>query len=537
MTAGESSGAHPPGAPTQLGQLPRDQRVLLLGLVLAGALLRIAYQWNRPFTGDEIGTLLFLKEDYGVLLSEFRSWLTMNVYMVGLKALTAVAGSSSWVLVAPSLLAGIAVVPLVAALTLRLSSARHALLAAALVAYNPFLVHYSVQIRSYMLLTLFALLAILWFLDWQRAPGWRAGGKVAAACTAAFLIHPNGSYSVVALATWLVLWRRLDLPLSWTRAQLRELASLLVPAGVMLGLALLVYRPLFHDMAVFRRVWSYTPPTDVSYLPEMFQNYFAGGYSSLVSLLVLAAGAWRASLENRALLRLVLLVVVPMILASLLGVSHFPWAYARFLIPGLPLLIVLIAFACLHPGRRTPSFVLAGIPFLAWLPGHVELFAAKRDYPWATLGQQLEAELGGRDRLLTIDPLFEHELSGYERAYEARFVDAEALVKLGPAGGELRLIVLSDEPHLASSAPSRTFGKVQVLVYRGQTGAEVALALARDLDRLSAGRVESRLTSHYRIAFEIYAALGRPEAHASQVKFLKCQSRLHRERQRPVQMP
>lgn len=537
MTAGETSGAPTPGAQRHLGEFTGGQRALLLAIVLAGALLRIAYQWGRPFAGDEIGTLLFLKEDYGVLLGEFRSWLTMNVYMAGLKALTTVAGSSPWVLVAPSLLAGIAVVPLVAALTLRLSSARHALLAAALVACNPFLVRYSVQIRSYMLLTLFVLLAVLWALDWQRAPDWRGGCKVAAASAAAFLIHPNGSYSIVALAAWLVLVRRLDLPGSWTRDRVRELARLFVPAAVLLGLAMLAYLPLLDDMAVFRRVWSHTPPTDVAYLPEMFENYFGGGYGSLVSLLVLVAGVWRASLENRALLGLTLLVGIPMVLSSLLGVSHFPWAYARFLIPGLPILIVFIAFAAPPAGNRLGAFVLTCIPVLAWSPALVGLFEWKRDYPWTAIAAALTAEVAERDRILVIDPMIQHELSGYERAYESRFVDPEALVKLAPAAGELRLFVLSDEPHLQGSGPSRALGHVQALLYRGSNGAEIALALARDLERTTAGRVESNLTSHYRIAFELYAALGRPEAHASQVKFLKCQSRLHRERQRPVQMP
>lgn len=537
MTAGETSDTLPCGARGGLGRLSRAQRGLLLAIVLGGALLRIAYQSGRSFAGDEIGTLLFLKEDYAVLLGEFRSWLTMNVYLAGLKALAAVAGNSPWVLVAPSLLASIAVVPLVAAITLRLSSARHALLAAALVAYNPYLVLYSVQIRSYMLLTLFVLLAILWLLDWQHAPGWRGGCKVAAASTAAFLIHPNGFYSVVALAAWLVLLRRLDRPANWTRAQGRALASLLVPSGVMLALAGLVYWPLLDDMAVFRKQWSYTPPTNVAYLPELFENYFGGGYCSLVSLLVLAAGAWRASRENRAVLALALLVGIPMIVASLLGVSHFPWAYARFLIPGLPLLIVFMACAGPTSGNRLAAGVLAGVPFLAWLPAHVKMFEWKRDYPWNTLRAELSAEVGGSDRILAIDGMLKHELSGYDSPYEPRFVSPEGLVQLVPVASELRLIVLSDEPHLVGPEPGRILGNVQVLAYRGQTGAEIALALARDLERMTAGRVESDLTSHYRIAFELYAALRRPEGHTNQILFLKCQSRLHRERQRPVQMP
>ena len=92
MTDEASSVPAPAERPLRLRELSRRERGILLALVVAGAALRIAYQWGRPFTGDEIGTLKFLEEDYGVLLSQFGSWLTMNVYLAGLKALASEIG-------------------------------------------------------------------------------------------------------------------------------------------------------------------------------------------------------------------------------------------------------------------------------------------------------------------------------------------------------------------------------------------------------------------------------------------------------------
>ena len=532
------TGAAPlPATPRRLRELSPRERRILLALVLAGALLRCAYHWGRPLTGDEVGTLIYLRADYGVLLTEFRTWLTMNFYQVALKAFASVLGQSPWVLVLPSLLPGIALVPLVAAITLRLSTVRHALLAAALVAYNPFLVLYAVQVRSYMLYTWLALLTLLLLLDWQREPRWKSGWRAALASGAAFLVHPNGGYAALALALFVARRRRLDLPRSWSRSALRELATLFVPWGLALGAVALAYVPLLADMAAIQAELSDAPPTALTYLPETCKWYFGGGYASLVTLLLLGAGLWRAAEENRALLDTCLLVVVPLALTSLLGISVYPWAYARYHVWILPILIVWIAFGCRHSASRVASFVLACVPFVAWAPAHLRLHEEKRDYPWMELVEHLTAEVGERDAILTVGTSIEQNLTGRQREYEPHFVTAEKLVELGrKAPTPVTLRVLTDEPHL-DGPESHAFGRLQELVYRGQSGAEVALALARDLDEVTAGRVEADLTFHYRLAFEIYAALGRPEAHGAQVKYLKCQSRLHRETMRPPQMP
>ncbi|MSR63342.1 MAG: hypothetical protein EXS08_12945 [Planctomycetes bacterium] len=524
--------------PRRLRDLSRRARAILLALVLGGAALRVAYQWNRPFTGDEIGTLLFLKKDYALLFTQFRSWLTMNFYLAGLKALAALCGNSPWTLVAPSLLAGVAVIPVVTAITLRLSSVRHALLAAALTAYNPFLVHYSAQIRSYMLLTCFALLAALSLLDWLREPGWAHGWRVALYGAAGFLIHPNGIYQVGALALLCCLWRRLDRPVNWTGTRARELVTLAAPALLLHGLVLLAYRPLLADMAVFRKDWSYTPPTSVLYLPQMFADYFAGGYSSLVTLILILAGLWWAARTRPALLSLSVLVSAPLVFVALMGVSHFPWAYSRFLLPILPLAIILIAFPLFHSQSRVLTLALIATPFVAWAPGLARLFAENRDYPWTAVAEHLVQEVSASERLIAVDYMSQHQLSAQDKSYEAQFVDAAALVKLSRRRNQEpfeRLLVLCDEPHLVTTAESRSLGRVQLVTYRGEPRAMLDQLIA-DLTATAGGRIESSLSSHYKLLYDILDALKRDdEAQDVLVRMLNCTSLLHRERLRPIQ--
>jgi hypothetical protein len=91
------------------------ERWALVGFIALAAALRVVYQTGRPFTGDEVGTLAYLSRDYRYLLTHFDTWLTMDYYLALAKALSEATGGARWALIAPSLVAGIAAVPLVAA--------------------------------------------------------------------------------------------------------------------------------------------------------------------------------------------------------------------------------------------------------------------------------------------------------------------------------------------------------------------------------------------------------------------------------------
>ena len=90
----------------------RRDLILLLLITLLGAVIRTAYQLDRPFTGDEIGTLIYIEEDYGYLLTNFQTWLSMNYFLIIEKALTQLFGTSTVVLIAIPFLAGVGSIPL-----------------------------------------------------------------------------------------------------------------------------------------------------------------------------------------------------------------------------------------------------------------------------------------------------------------------------------------------------------------------------------------------------------------------------------------
>ena len=77
--------------------------------------------------------------------------------------------------------------------------------------------------------------------------------------------------------------------------------------------------------------------------PTVFATYFGTRVPLFVPAGLLLAGVWSATQARKTLLPLLLLAGLSPVLVSLKGVSHFPWAYARFQIYCVPLLLILMA--------------------------------------------------------------------------------------------------------------------------------------------------------------------------------------------------
>jgi mannosyltransferase len=109
----------------------------------------------------------------------------------------------------PSLICGVATIPLVFFVGRRLVSAPAALVGAGLAALSPFLVWYSDEARAYALLA-FLVLASTWALlvALDRGGFWR-WAVVAVLVAAALLTHYTGAYVIFAQALW-ALWVRRD---------------------------------------------------------------------------------------------------------------------------------------------------------------------------------------------------------------------------------------------------------------------------------------------------------------------------------------
>ncbi len=120
----------PARIPWSLRDLASRERWALIAMTALGAAVRIAFHTGRSFGGDEVGTLFFVQKPAAYILTHFEVWLSNNYYILLEKGVNQLVGGSDWHLMAATFLAGIATIPAVAALGLKLSGRTTAVVAA-----------------------------------------------------------------------------------------------------------------------------------------------------------------------------------------------------------------------------------------------------------------------------------------------------------------------------------------------------------------------------------------------------------------------
>jgi Dolichyl-phosphate-mannose-protein mannosyltransferase len=180
---------------------------LLVGLItLVGGALRVA-SVGQPLYGDELSTHWVVSEHgfFDVLSVVHANWeITPPLYFL-LSWLTTLPDVTPELLRLPSLLAGIAAIPLVYQLGERTVGRPAAVVATALTALSPFMIFYSTEARSYQLLIVLVLLstiALLAAIADGRARRWIAYGAFSCA---AMYTHYTGAYALLGQFLW-VLW-------------------------------------------------------------------------------------------------------------------------------------------------------------------------------------------------------------------------------------------------------------------------------------------------------------------------------------------
>src|SRR5262249_44271847 len=159
---------------------------------------------GRVFLGDEIGTLRCLKPSPTYILTHFQTWLSMNYFILVEKGVASLCGAADWRLTLLPMAGAVAIIPLTASLALKLTgSTRTALIAAGLVAFNPYLVAWGPAIRVYSILVALSLLAINEFFRWVHRRDWWGGGGCAAG---GFLLLNLPFYSGFTVALFLFLF-------------------------------------------------------------------------------------------------------------------------------------------------------------------------------------------------------------------------------------------------------------------------------------------------------------------------------------------
>jgi mannosyltransferase len=198
-------GARPPATRTGLSYT----WLALAGITVLAAALRIA-ALSDSFFGDELFTyLISTRPDLHAVLAGVKSNLEITPPLFFLVAwLFGKLGDPFVWLRLPSLLAGVATVPLVYVLGARTVGRNAALAGAGLFALSPFAIFYATEARAYALMTLLAVLSTLTLLraiDSNERRWWVVLGLLEAA---AMYSHYTAVFVLAAQACWAALAHR-----------------------------------------------------------------------------------------------------------------------------------------------------------------------------------------------------------------------------------------------------------------------------------------------------------------------------------------
>jgi 4-amino-4-deoxy-L-arabinose transferase-like glycosyltransferase len=208
--------------------------LILAGITIAAAVLRFWGLGHQSFWYDEGLTVMEVHHPLGRMLG-YLPQIESNppVYYTLAWAWARIFGFGEAGLRSLSALAGVAMVPAMYVVAAKLVSRRAGLVAAALAAFNPLLIWYSQEARSYSLVILFATLAWLAFAHVRlpdASPRWFAAWGVAASLTIA--THYYGVLAVAPQAMWLLVVHRRN------RVAWLAIAGVAVVGGALVPLAL-----------------------------------------------------------------------------------------------------------------------------------------------------------------------------------------------------------------------------------------------------------------------------------------------------------
>ena len=313
----------------------------------------------QSFWLDEGFTARLVRGDLGHLLSGIpKTEQTPPLYYVLAWLWTRLFGTGEVGLRSLSAVFGIATIPVAWALARRLASERAALVAAALVAFNPLLVWYSQEARAYSLLVLLAALSVLLLLRALDEPTWRRLLAWAAVAALALATHYFALFVVVPEAAWLVL-RGPDRP--------RAIRAALLPAVVGAALLPLAVHQAGHHAAAF--IEGTSVATRAVQVPKQYlvgYNSPAQAVLTAVSAVIAAVGLWLAvtrtdARERRGAPLLAAALAVTAGVPLLLSIVGIDYLITRNVIAGLiPFLLVLaVGFGARRAGWSGPALAAA----------------------------------------------------------------------------------------------------------------------------------------------------------------------------------
>jgi 4-amino-4-deoxy-L-arabinose transferase-like glycosyltransferase len=477
-------------------------------VVLVGAGLRFATLGTQSLWFDETVTGQLLRMHLGEMLRAIPgSESTPPLYYVIAWLWTRVAGTGAVGLRSLSAVFGTATIVVAWALGRRLAGDRGGLAAAALVAFNPLLIWFSQEARSYALL---ALLGALATLVWLRALEHGEGGRSArlawgAIAAAALATHYFAIFLVAPQAIWLVVaapdLRRQAIAVALPVAAGVALAPLAIvqqsdDRAAFIGTTALSTR-LVHIPAQFL-VGYYTPLTALA--GALTVLVVVGGLAGLQRL-VGARGAAPAAARADAV-RVAVVAVSAVALPLIVAVAGKDYVLTRNVIAGLPLACVLLGAGLATFARRTSrrSRVGAAALALACLAGTITTVSVASDPrrqrdDWRDAARALGPITG--PRLIVVTPVQARSPLRYYLP-NARVDTAQGPTYLTAEIDEISLPARGDSQRAGSKPPrprapvapaagyalaGRTFGKTfTVLRWRAVSPRPAPIVPTRGLD-------------------------------------------------------
>jgi uncharacterized membrane protein len=479
----------------------------LVCLTIVGATIRILYHYNRPFVGDEVGTLIYMDKDSLYLLSHFESWLTMNYFILLEKFMAYCAGYNHVSLTLMPLIAGIITIPLTYMLSCRVSSKHVAIIAATLVTFNPYLIDFSGIIRAYSILTALSIIVLILFFKWYVHRTFTNGVYVALACYFLMLSHLNGAYTVC----YVLLITGVDWILSFKKRQRSHMTTLLCPLVIALLLVAISYVNIYPAISIWGLPWHDVPPTSIAYVPYVFSQYFGDGYYGWLSAVLLISALFVTYKYDMPLLKLCPYLILPVILISIQGLSHFPWAYARFIIFVVPVYIIYMsegihvyASSVVRLTNVVSTILVIGL-IVTWIPGFQKMLSNKHEYPWNQVSKYITTEYNDNDIILYGSWSISHNLYPYfARSSYASTLLTEYSEEEHDKNKTGKVFLVTSKPLVTSNYLITQFGSLQVIVYPKEAYRKTMLRITEDLaNSIKPGALSPEFTEHYRNIWEL----------------------------------
>lgn len=210
-----------------MARVLQHRRYLLVGMLLAAWAWRLVGLDFQSLWRDEMDSLLFASRPLPQVLANFtRPGENGPLYFLLLRPWLWVMGHSEYALRFPSALAGVLALPLIYVWGRKLFGVQVGILAMALLAWNPYHLWYSQEVRMYSLLVML-IMAALWVFAWALEKGgigrWLLWLVLTSTC---FYVHVFGVLVIPLQGIWFLLrphWRQ-----RW-RAYGLALAALILP--------------------------------------------------------------------------------------------------------------------------------------------------------------------------------------------------------------------------------------------------------------------------------------------------------------------